>query len=73
MKDLLKQYDFSDNNQYYDMIAESMLNGQKKQAIQQYLAMPQSYKKEFIKMLIDGDYSYAVNPSEVHDFIWANS
>lgn len=72
MKDLLKQYDFSDNTQYYDMIAESMLNGQKQQAIEQYLAMPQQHKREFITLLINGDYDYAISPAQIHDFIWAN-
>lgn len=48
MKKLLKSYGLTTNYQYFDIILESILNGQQKQANDQFLAMPRLARKEFI-------------------------
>jgi hypothetical protein len=49
MKKLLKEYSLNSDMQYFEMIAESYLNGQVEQAKNQFLAMPKQYRKSFIK------------------------
>lgn len=53
MKRLLKEYGFSCNEQYYNMIAESVINGQRKQAIEQLKAIQKQYKKEAYRFVSD--------------------
>lgn len=51
MKKLLKEYGFNSDMQYFEMIVESVINGNRTQALEQFKAMPKQYQKEFIKAL----------------------
>jgi len=48
MKKLLKVYGFTSNEQYYDMVLESLVNGQRTQAREQFKAMPRDNRKEMV-------------------------
>lgn len=48
MKKLLKEYGLNSDMQYFEMIAESFLNGQISQAKEQFKAMPKANR---VKML----------------------
>lgn len=48
MKKLLKEYSFTTDMEYYEMIIESVINGQREQAIEQFNAMPKGYRKDFL-------------------------
>ena len=45
MKKLLKIYSFFSDMQYFEMIVESVVNGQRTQAKEQFNAMPKENKK----------------------------
>lgn len=49
MKKLLKVYGLNSDMQYFEMIAESFVNGQHSQAIEQFKAMPKAYKIAMLK------------------------
>jgi hypothetical protein len=49
MKKLLKEYGIFSDMQYFEIIAESFVNGQHIQAKNQFNAMTKEYKKSFIK------------------------
>lgn len=49
MKKLLKVYGLQSQLGYYEMIAESFLNGQYQQAIEQFRAMPRKNRVEMLK------------------------
>lgn len=51
MKKLLKGYGFNSDMQYFEMIVESVINGQRSQAREQFKAMPKEYRKMFLKSL----------------------
>lgn len=51
MKKLLKIYSFISDMQYYEMIVDSVINGQIAQAKDQFKAMPKISKKEFVKAI----------------------
>jgi hypothetical protein len=48
MDKLLKSYNFIDLSEYFDMIIESVINGQIAQSKEQFNAMPKEFKKSFI-------------------------
>jgi hypothetical protein len=48
MKKLLKTYELNSDMQYYEMIIDSVINGQRTQAKEQFKAMPKDNKKMFI-------------------------
>ena len=48
MKKLLKSYDLNSDQQYYEMIVTSVINGQRTQAREQFKAMPKANRKEFV-------------------------
>lgn len=48
MKKLLKQYGFTSDMQYFEMIVESVVNGQFQQAKAQFTALPRTERKEFV-------------------------
>lgn len=48
MKKLLKDYGLNSDMQYFDMIVESVINGQRTQAKEQFNAMPRKVRKAFI-------------------------
>ncbi len=57
MKKLLKTYGLKDDTQYWDMIEESFINGQRQQAHSQFCAMPKVVRKAFVKGAICKDFS----------------
>ena len=70
MKRLLKIYSLKDEGDYYCMIIESVVNGQRTQAKEQFKAMPRENRKEFIKRLFNGTFEdSALSYSDVCDFI----
>jgi hypothetical protein len=48
MKKLLKEYGFNSDIQYFEMIVESVINGKRTQAREQFNAMPRKIRKNFI-------------------------
>jgi hypothetical protein len=48
MKKLLKDYGFNSDMQYFEMIVESVINGNRTQAKEQFNAMPRKIRKAFI-------------------------
>lgn len=52
MKKLLKEYGFNSDMQYFEIIVESVINGQRTQAKNQFNAMPKSDKKNFVKSIL---------------------
>jgi hypothetical protein len=51
MKKLLKAYGFNSDMQYFEMVVESVINGQRTQAKEQFKAMPKDYRKSFVKAI----------------------
>lgn len=49
MKKLLKSYQLKIREQYFDVIIESVINGQRTQAKEQFKAMPKVEKQMFLK------------------------
>ena len=50
MRSLLKDYDFQNRTQYYNMVIESYINGQREQALRQFKAMPKANRLHFIEI-----------------------
>jgi hypothetical protein len=48
MKKLLKDYGLNSDMQYFEMIVESVINGNRTQAKEQFNAMPRKVRKAFI-------------------------
>ena len=48
MKKLLKDYELNSDMQYFEMIVESVINGQRTQAKELFNAMPRKVRKAFI-------------------------
>lgn len=48
-KKLLKEYEFSNIEEYFDMVLESRINGQFKQAVNQFKKMSTSQKLDFVE------------------------
>jgi hypothetical protein len=48
MKKLLKDYGFNSNMQYFEMVVESVINGNRTQAREQFNAMPRKVRKAFL-------------------------
>ena len=63
MKKLLKQYGFKSDMQYFEMIVESVINGQRTQAKNQFNAMPRKARKAFI-VSIYGSWDSGLSDSE---------
>ena len=60
MKKLLKTYELNCDMQYFEMIAESFLNGNFTQAIEQFRAMPKINRIEFLKATTIGDWNSGI-------------
>lgn len=56
---LLKQYGFNSDMQYFEMIRESLLNGQRTQAKEQFNAMPKADRKIMVNSLVLGNWGDA--------------
>lgn len=68
MKTLLKEYDLNSDMQYFEMIAESVINGQRKQAIKQFKAMPKDKIKSFLKTIY-GNWQSGLSEQDKNIFI----
>ena len=53
MKNLLKTYEIKTDAEYYEIICASLINGQREQAKNQFLAMPKAKRKDFTIWLLD--------------------
>ena len=52
MKKLLREYELNSDMQYFQMCLESLINGQREQAKQQFLALPKINRKSFVGALL---------------------
>lgn len=68
MKKLLKQYGFNSDMQYFEMVVDSCINGQYKQAREQFKAMPKQYQQTFVKN-IHGNWHSGLVDSDKSKFI----
>jgi hemerythrin superfamily protein len=68
MKKLLKQYGFNSDMQYFEMVVDSCINGQYKQAREQFKAMSKQYQKKFVKN-IHGNWHSGLTNSDKSKFI----
>jgi hypothetical protein len=64
MKKLLNEYALNSDMQYFEMIAESFLNGQYSQAKEQFKAMPKSYRISFLKSICGGNWVTSITQSQ---------
>ena len=71
MKKLLNIYSLADAHEYYELIAESVSNGQRTQAVEQFKEMPEKYRKEFLCQMMDGEFDHSIGTPDKHLFIWA--
>lgn len=53
LKQLLASYDFTNVQEYFSMITESVINGQRTQAKEQFKALPKEQQKCFIVLIYD--------------------
>jgi hypothetical protein len=67
MKNLLKTYGFQNMPQYFDMIIESVINGQRTQAKEQFKAMNKENKKCFLIHIFNNDVE--LSQSEKNEFL----
>ena len=63
MKKLLKSYQLNSDQQYYEMIVESVINGNRTQAKEQFNAMPKVNRKQFV-LSIYTDWQTALSYSD---------
>jgi hypothetical protein len=61
---LLKSYELNSDMQYFDMILESIVNGHKQQAVDQFKELPKADRKNFLMLLYRDFYSGYYKPSE---------
>ena len=69
MKKLLKSYGFNSDMQYFEMIVESVINGQRKQAIEQFKALPKKERQNFTSAIF-GSWESGLSESDKHTFIY---
>lgn len=70
MKKLLKQYGLNSDMQYFDMIIESFINGQRSQALSQFKAMPKETRKDMVKAIL-GNWICGIEQSDTNLLISA--
>ena len=51
MKKLLKKYGLNSDMQYFEMIVESVINGQRTQAKELFASLTKSERKSFVKAI----------------------
>lgn len=51
LKQLLASYEFTNVQEYFSMITESVINGQRTQAKEQFKALPKQQQKEFMVLI----------------------
>lgn len=67
MKKLLKEYNLTSNAEYYEIVQESFINGQLKQAREQFKAMPRENQKDMVKAI---DLGGMRDGAVLHDFFF---
>lgn len=65
MKKLLKTYGFNSDMQYFEMIVESFINGNRSQAIEQFKAMPKTDRAAFIKSATLGGWESGLSTGQL--------
>ena len=68
MKKLIKTYGLNSDMQYFELIVESLKNGQRKQAINQFLSMDKAYRVKFIKNALT-NWNSGLTNSELSIFV----
>lgn len=68
MKKLLKTYGLNSDMQYFELIVASLLCGQRKQAINQFLSMDKAYRVTFIKNALT-NWNSGLSNSEISIFV----
>lgn len=53
MKRILKSYGFNNHTQYYEMIVDSIINGQRTQAKELFSAMPKRWRVDCLMWLME--------------------
>lgn len=69
MKKLLKAYGYFSDQQYFEMIIESVINGQRSQAKKQFNAMPRANRKQFVICIVSGYWYHSMNVTDCAMFI----
>jgi len=65
MNKLLKSYGLNSDMQYFEMIAESFLNGQFTQAVDQFRAMTKPYKVAMLKAATVGNWQHSMTKNQL--------
>jgi len=68
MKKLLKTYGLKSDMQYFEMIVDSIINGQRTQAKEQFKAMPKDYRKQFINSCL-GNWESGLSHQDLSIFV----
>lgn len=68
MKKLLKQYGMNSDMQYFEMIVESVINGQITQSKEQFKAMTREQRKQFVGAIF-GNWSTPLSESHKQMFL----
>ena len=63
MKKLLKSYGLNSDMQYYELIVDSVINGQRTQAKEQFKAMSKKERKQFVKSVLT-DWNTPLDPRD---------
>lgn len=69
MKKLLKEFKLNSDMQYFQMIADSFIEGQIAQAKEFFKAMPRDHKKAMIKIIVSGSWSSGINDQQ-QEMLW---
>jgi hypothetical protein len=69
MKKLLKAYGFNSDIQYFEMIVESVINGQRTQAKEQFKAMSKENRKGFLTSLVGGNWESGLSDADKTIFL----
>ena len=69
MKKLLKTYGLNSDMQYFEMIVDGVINGQRTQAKEQFKALPKVERKNFVKALTFGFWPHGLDKQDVNTFI----
>ena len=65
MKKLLKTYGLNSDMQYFEMIVESFINGQRIQAVEQFKAMPKANRISFVKSATVGGWDSGLSDGDI--------
>lgn len=65
MKKLLKQYGLNSDMQYFELITDSFVNGQRKQALNMFIALPKTDKINFLKASTVGGWDSGLSPAQI--------